>query len=268
MSSTTDGSRPRSDDGSDASGGGGRSLRPDNRVVLVHRVAALAVALVIGVFGVLGIIGGLGFFDTGGADVLGLSSNGLLSTVSIVTALVLVAAAVRGGRVASTTMLVIGVLFLVSAFANLALLETSLNLLAFRLPNVFFSIGAGLVLLVLGAYGRVSSRLPDDNPYSMDRRAGRAERAARDGGDGGDGGGSDGDGGDRDADGPDGHALDTADQPRPHSNAEHVADVEMADAARAIASGTASDEQRRRTEAMSSLRTQEDRRSAWMAADG
>ena len=258
MSSTTNGSRPRSDDGSDAPGGAGRSLRPDNRVVLVHRVAAVAVALVIGVFGVLGIVGGLGFFDTGGADVLGLSSNGLLSTVSIVTALVLVAAAVRGGRVASTTMLVIGVLFLVSAFANLALLETPLNLLAFRLPNVFFSIGAGLVLLVLGAYGRVSSRLPDDNPYSMDRRAGRAGRADRDG-DGGDGG----DGG---ADGPDGRALDTADQPRPHSNAEHAADLEMADAARAIASGTASDEQRRRTEAMSSLRTQEDRRAAWMAA--
>ena len=217
--------------------------RPDHRVMVVHRIGAAVVALVIAAFGVLGLVGGLGFFDTDGEDVAGLSTNGLLSTISIVTALVLLAAAIRGGRLASTTMIVIGVLFLVSAFVNLALLDTSLNLLAFRLPNVFFSIGAGLVLLVLGSYGRVSSRLPDDNPYVRERR-----------GDQGD------DRGDRAGD-----DVDATRQPRPASAAEHEADREMADAARAVAAGTADADQHRRMAAVRDLRTHEERRRGWMS---
>ncbi|WP_204264976.1 hypothetical protein, partial [Escherichia coli] len=49
----------------------------------------------------------------------------------------------------SGTMLVIGVLFPVSALANLAVLETDLNVLAFSMANVIFSIVAGLVPLTL-----------------------------------------------------------------------------------------------------------------------
>jgi hypothetical protein len=113
----------------------------------------------------VGLLGGLAFFDTHGRAVLGMSSNGVLAVVSIVVAAVLVIAALRSGWWASTVMMVVGTLFLVSALANLAVLDTSLNLLAFRLPNVFFSVAAGLVLLILGAYGRVSGHLPDDNPY-------------------------------------------------------------------------------------------------------
>ena len=64
-----------------------------------------------------------------------MSSNGLLSTVSVVTAAVLVAAAIKGARTVSTVMLVFGVLFLLSAFANLAVLETSANILAFSMSN-------------------------------------------------------------------------------------------------------------------------------------
>ena len=212
----------------------------DRRVTVVHRIGAAIVALIIGVIGVLGFVGSLGFFDTAGSPVMGLSTNGLLSTVSIVTALVLVAAALRGGRLASTIMIVVGVLFLVSAFANLAVLNTTLNLLAFRLPNVFFSIGAGLVLLVLGSYGRVSAKLPPDNPYYRERHVGDAvtPEAA------------------------DGHDPD--DQPRPSSNEEHIADREMAAAARALAGGTADEEQRRRLEALDAVRTHEDRRRRWM----
>ncbi|WP_236836748.1 DUF4383 domain-containing protein, partial [Blastococcus sp. KM273129] len=69
----------------------------------------------IAVFGILGFADGLDFFSTEGERILGLSSNGLLSTISVVTAAVLVAAAVRGPRIASTVMIVVGVLFLVSA---------------------------------------------------------------------------------------------------------------------------------------------------------
>jgi hypothetical protein len=135
------------------------------RVPAVHRIGAIVVAAVIAAFGVLGLIDGLAYFSTDGERIAGLSSNGLLSTVSLVTAAVLVVAALRSSRVASTTMLVIGVLFLVSALANLAVLESDLNLLAFSMANVVFSICAGLVLLTLGAYGRVSGNLPVDSPY-------------------------------------------------------------------------------------------------------
>ena len=134
-------------------------------VPAVHRIGAVVVAAVIAAFGVLGLVNGLAYFSTDGQQVAGLSSNGLLSTISLVTALVLVVAAFRGSRVASTTMLVIGVLFLVSALANLAVLETDWNFLAFSVANVIFSICAGLLLLTLGAYGRVSGNLPEDSPY-------------------------------------------------------------------------------------------------------
>ncbi len=217
--------------------GGTDARRPDTRVLRVHRLGALVVAAVIAVFGVLGFVGGLGFFDTAGAPVLGLSTNGALSTVSVVTAAVLVAAAVRGGRLASTVMIVIGVLFLLSAFGNLALIGTRFNLLAFGLPNVFFSIAAGLLLLLVGAYGRVSSKLPPDNPYRMERHPEEGDGTS-----------------DLDVDG----------QPSPRTRAEAAADTAMAAAARARAAGTASADQRRRLEAMDRVRTHEERRAVWM----
>jgi hypothetical protein len=213
-------------------------VSPGHKVVVVHRVGAVVVALVIATFGVLGFVGGLGFFDTAGSPVLGLSSNGLLSTISIVTALVLIASAARGGRLSSTVMMVVGTLFLVSAFANLAVMNTPYNLLAFRLPNVFFSIGAGLVLLILGSYGRVSAKLPDDNPYRTPREdEGRSQ--------------------DPEATLPS----------RPHTRAEMRADREMAEASRAAVSGAASAEQRRRLAEIDTLRTHEDRRKRWMATE-
>ncbi|GAA4825492.1 hypothetical protein GCM10023201_09900 [Actinomycetospora corticicola] len=213
-------------------------VSPGHKVVVVHRVGAVVVALVIATFGVLGFVGGLGFFDTSGSPVLGLSSNGLLSTISIVTALVLIASAARGGRLSSTVMMVVGTLFLVSAFANLAVMATPYNLLAFRLPNVFFSIGAGLVLLILGSYGRVSAKLPDDNPYRAPQP--EDERSA-----------------DPEASLPS----------RPHTRAEMRADREMAEASRAAVSGAATAEQRRRLAEIDTLRTHEDRRKRWMATE-
>jgi hypothetical protein len=216
------------------------SVTPTHRVVVVHRVGAVVVAIVIAAFGVLGFVGGLGFFDTRGAAVLGLSSNGLLSTISVVTAVVLVLAAVRGGRFSSTVMIVVGALFIVSAFANLAVMTTPDNFLAFRWPNVVFSIVAGLVLLFLGGYGRLSAGLPADNPY-------RAEHAPQD------------------ADQDDPHAVASQLPFRASTRAERVADAEMAEASRAIASGSATPEQRRRMDEVDQLRAHEDRRDRWMA---
>lgn len=220
-------------------------LRPTHGVQWVHRVGAAVVAVVIAAFGVLGIVGGLAFFDTTGAPVAGLSTNGALSVISLVTAAVLLAAAIRGGRLSSTVMVVIGTAFLVSAFVNLALIGTEYNLLAFRLPNVFFSIGAGLVLLFTGAYGRFSAKLPPDNPYKLERRPEDPE----DHGDAGD------------------VPEDAHRQPRPATRAESRADAAMAEAARAHAQGASDDDQRRRLVAMDEVHTHEERRKVWMGFD-
>ena len=217
----------RRDRAAEVSGRVGRG--PDTHVIVVHRVGALGVAATIGIFGLVGLLGGLEFLDTHGRTVLGLSSNGLLSVVSLITAAVLVAAAVLGGWWASTVMMVVGSLFLVSALANLVVLDTPLNLLAFRLPNVFFSIGAGLVLLLLGAYGRISGHLPDDNPYRS------------------------------------WIAPETSEPPwHPPTHDEVAADIALATAYRQLAAGAADPSLRRILRELETVRRHEDRRRRWM----
>ncbi|SOE00677.1 DUF4383 domain-containing protein [Blastococcus haudaquaticus] len=206
---------------------------PEPRVFTVQRIGALAVAAVILLFGVLGFAGGLDFFSTDGEPILGLSSNGLLSTVSVLTAAVLVIAALRSPRVASTVMIVVGVLFLVSALANLAVLRTSFNVLAFEIENVVFSVVAGLFLLLLGAYGRVSGNLPPDSPYARPR------------------------------------ADDVDDEPEsfPSTPAEFAAERAMRDAEIAVVNHVATAGQRRRVAAMAEVRSRGDRRRVWMEFD-
>jgi len=121
------------------------------------------------VFGVLGFIDRLKFLAVHGRVVLGLSSNGLLSTISLIVGGVLIGAALRGGRISSTITVGVGLLFLLSGLLNLTVLDTRFNLLAFRLPNVIFSFIAGMLLLFLGAYGRFSGGLSVDNPYYQRR---------------------------------------------------------------------------------------------------
>src|SRR3954464_10670363 len=101
-------------------------------VFQVQRTGAIGVGAFLVVFGFVGLAGGLSFFSTEGEQVLGLSSNGLLSVLSIVVGLVLIGSARLGPRVASTVMMTFGVLFLLSALGNLAVLQTSLNILAFE----------------------------------------------------------------------------------------------------------------------------------------
>jgi hypothetical protein len=108
-------------------------------------------------------------FSTRGVSVLGLSSNGLLSVISLVVGGVLIAAAARGGRTPSTVLVVVGSAFLLSGLANVLVLDSRLNLLAFTISNVIFSLVAGALLLFLGAYGRFSGGLSADNPYQQER---------------------------------------------------------------------------------------------------
>ncbi|RCW46210.1 uncharacterized protein DUF4383 [Halopolyspora algeriensis] len=142
----------------------GTSLRP-HPVYIVQRVWAALFGLGLWVFAGLGFANGLAFFSTQGQMVVGLSSNGALSTISVVVGAILIGSAVWGGPTASTVTAAIGVIFLISGIVHLGILHTSFNILAFRLPNVFFSLIAGLLLLIGGMYGRVSGGLPPDNPY-------------------------------------------------------------------------------------------------------
>ncbi|MFB7746163.1 DUF4383 domain-containing protein [Streptomyces sp. NPDC058961] len=140
-------------------------LPVDHRLNRVYRYGAGAMGVILLVFGILGLIHRIGFFDTGGDTVAGLNTNGALSVISIVAGLLLLYGAFRGGNFASTLNIALGVLFLISGFVNLALLDTSHNILAFRMQNVLFSFVAGLLLMVFGMYGRVTGFLPHDNPY-------------------------------------------------------------------------------------------------------
>jgi hypothetical protein len=152
---------------------------------LVHRVGAAVLGVGLWIFGILGFVNRLDYLSVQGEEVLGLSSNGLLSTISLVVGGVLIVAALRGGRISSTVTIVVGVLFLLSGLLNLAVLDTELNLLAFRMSNVIFSFVTGMLLLFLGAYGRFSGGLSADNPYYQyrhrdDPHPSSAEAAAQD----------------------------------------------------------------------------------------
>jgi uncharacterized protein DUF4383 len=201
-------------------------------VFQVQRTGAIGVGAFLVVFGLVGLAGGLSFFSTEGEQVLGLSSNGLLSVLSIVVGLVLIGSARLGPRVASTVMMTFGVLFLLSALGNLAVLQTSLNILAFKISNVLFSIAVGLLLLVLGAYGRVSGNLPTDSPYA--------------------------------------HAHpDDAEPPEsyPSTPEEFAAEAAMREAEIAVSNHVGTADQRRRVQAMAAVHTRADRRRVWMEFD-
>lgn len=139
-------------------------------VHLMHRIGAALVAGVLCVFAVLGLVGGLPLLATEGQPVLGMSSNGALSILSLVVAAILVTAALRGGPTASTVTTTLGSLFLLSGIAHLGIIHTPWNVLAFQLSNVFFSLVVGTLMLILGLYGRLSGGLPPDNPYRRARR--------------------------------------------------------------------------------------------------
>ncbi|MGW5862417.1 DUF4383 domain-containing protein [Streptomyces sp. NPDC055239] len=140
-------------------------LPVDHRLSTVYRGGAGLMGLVLLAFGVLGLIDKIGFFDTGGDTVAGLNTNGALSILSICVGLLLLVGMVIGGNFASTLNMVLGCAFILSGFVNLALLDTGLNFLAFRMPNVLFSFVVGILLMIFGMYGRVGSALPHDNPY-------------------------------------------------------------------------------------------------------
>ncbi|MFF6959483.1 DUF4383 domain-containing protein [Streptomyces sp. NPDC008317] len=153
-------------------------LPHDHHLATVYRFGAAFCGLVLIVFGALGFADALGFFDTHGSKVAGLSTNGALSVISLVVGAALILGGIVGGNFASTLNMTVGALFLLSGFVNLAVLDRSANVLNFRMPNVIFSFVMGLLIITFGMYGRVSSRLPHDNPYWRSRHPEQADREA------------------------------------------------------------------------------------------
>ncbi|EGX58506.1 hypothetical protein SZN_17422 [Streptomyces zinciresistens K42] len=151
-------------------------LPVDHKLASVYRYGAAFCGLVLLVFGALGFADRLSPFSTDGQHLAGMSTNGVLSLISVLVGLALVGGAVVGGNFASTLNMVVGVLFLLSGFAHIFVLDRPANVLDFGMTNVMFSFVMGLVVLTFGMYGRVSSKLSHDNPYWRRRRAREAAR--------------------------------------------------------------------------------------------
>jgi hypothetical protein len=206
---------------------------------VLHRTSSALVGAVLWVFGSLGFADTLDFFTTDGRPLLGMSTNTLLSTISLVVGTVLIAAAIRGGRLASTVAVTVGVLFMLSGVVNVVLIGTSFNPLSFRMPNVVFSLVVGLVLVSLGAYGRFSGRLPADNPYAAEQRH-RVDAE---------------DGVDRD-------------QLLPRGEAGIAAARSLAETERTVAAGGGTEQERRLLAEVDAFRDPADRRAAWQERTG
>lgn len=154
-------------------------LPVDHRLSRVYRVGAGLIGLVLIVFGILGLIDQIGVFDTGSHTTAGLNTNGALSVLSLCVGALLFVGMLIGKNFASTLNMILGLLFILSGFVNLALLDSSFNPLAFRIQNVLFSFVVGLLLMFFGMYGRVSGGLPHDNPYWRARHPRQVEDELR-----------------------------------------------------------------------------------------
>ncbi|MFF4590304.1 DUF4383 domain-containing protein [Streptomyces sp. NPDC001388] len=151
-------------------------LPVDHRLATVYRYGAAFCGLTLLVFGALGFADELSPFSTDGEHLAGMSTNGVLSLISVVVGLSLVVGGIVGGNFASTLNMTVGALFLLSGFAHIFVLDRPANILDFGMTNVMFSFVMGLIILTFGMYGRVSGKLPHDNPYWRRRHAREAAR--------------------------------------------------------------------------------------------
>ncbi|QNS08316.1 DUF4383 domain-containing protein [Streptomyces xanthii] len=148
-------------------------LPVDHRLATVYRFGAGFCGLLLLVFAGLGFADALSPFDTAGETIAGMTSNVTLSVISTAVGFLLLAGAVAGGNIASVLNMAVGGLFLLSGFFHLFVLDRSANFLDFGMTNVLFSFAMGLLIATFGMYGRVSSKLPHDNPYWRHRHPGR-----------------------------------------------------------------------------------------------
>jgi hypothetical protein len=150
-------------------------LPKNHKLGKVYRYGGTLTGVILVGFGILGFINQLDFFTTTGKSVVGLSSNGALSLISVVVGVCLLGCSAVGGNTAAWANTVFGSAFMISGLVNLTVMRTDLNLLAFHMSNVIFSFVIGTALVTFGLYGRVSGALPPDNPYWRERHGLPAE---------------------------------------------------------------------------------------------
>lgn len=149
-------------------------LPVDHRLATVYRYGAVLCGVALIVFGCLGFADALSPFSTSGDTIAGMTTNVALSVISTVVGLALIVGGLIGGNVASTVNMTVGVLFVLSGFYHVFVLDRAGNFLDFGMSNVLFSFVMGLVIMTFGMYGRVSGGLPPDNPYWRRRHGGPA----------------------------------------------------------------------------------------------
>src|SRR5436305_7632655 len=130
----------------------------------LHRIGAAVVGGFVFVFGLTGLTWRPEVFSTEGPVVFGMTTNGFFAFLSVVVGIILVLGADVGGRVAAWGAIAAGAGFILSGVVNVFLLGTSLNVMAFTMPNVVFSWVVGAVLVVLGMIGR-KEHPADDSLY-------------------------------------------------------------------------------------------------------
>jgi uncharacterized protein DUF4383 len=132
----------------------------------LHRIGAAVVGAFIFLFGLTGLALRPEVFSTEGPVVFGMTTNGLLAFASMAVGIVLLFAAVLGGRVIEWGAVVAGAAFFLSGVVNVFLLGTPLNVMAFTMPNVVFSWLVGVVLVALGMIGRKQHATDDSSDGS------------------------------------------------------------------------------------------------------
>jgi hypothetical protein len=120
----------------------------------LHRIGAAVVGGFVFVFGLTGLTWRPEMFSTEGPVVFGMTTNGFLAFLSMAVGFVLVFGAIFGGPVVGWLSIAAGAMFILSGVVNVFLLGTTMNVMAFTMPNVVFSWVAGAVLVALGMIGR------------------------------------------------------------------------------------------------------------------
>lgn len=126
----------------------------------LYRVLAGLAGVYVLVFGITGLVQTrqLGTFAQDGLPaVLGLHANRAFAIISVVAGVVLVAGAVIGGKLDQRINLVIAVVFVLSGFAMMILLQSSLNFLGFSIATCVVSFLIGMLLFTAALYGKVGT---------------------------------------------------------------------------------------------------------------
>jgi len=134
---------------------------------VIHRTGAAGLGsglIAVGLGGHLARHGYLWHLDT-----LGPALSPALSTILLGVGFISASAAVRGGRAASTALVVGGATLLVMGLTAVTMLESAYNPFAFGMTETILSLVAGALQLFVGAYGRFTGRLPADNYYRQQR---------------------------------------------------------------------------------------------------